>query len=107
VNKGRLGGAGLHNGALSSKTMWEMSNDYTKALSSKRGFLKAQVSLSYTTMLGEVERAISSKEAQLQGSLEQLHIPLVRFALLEFAVLFARTHSPWTVQWIWQVYFTQ
>lgn len=82
VNKGRLGGAGLHNGALSSKTMWEMSFEYSRAVSSKRGFMQAQVTFSYPKMLSEVERAVSTKEAQMREALAQLNIPIVRLMLI-------------------------
>jgi dihydrolipoamide dehydrogenase len=78
INKGRLGGAGLHNGALSSKTMWEMSTEYAKAMNSKRGFMHAEVTFSYPKMMAEVERAVSIKESQMEGALERLHVPLVR-----------------------------
>ena len=33
-----LGGAGLHNGALSSKTLWELSRDYRNAIRQDRGY---------------------------------------------------------------------
>ena len=39
VEKGRLGGAGLHAGALSSKTMWHLSNDFALAARTDRGFV--------------------------------------------------------------------
>ena len=31
VERDRIGGAGIHAGALSSKTMWHLSNDYANA----------------------------------------------------------------------------
>ena len=38
VERGQVGGAGIHAGALSSKTMWHLSNDFACAGKS-RGFL--------------------------------------------------------------------
>ena len=41
IERGSLGGAGIHNGALTSKTLWELSRDYSKALRRDRGFAAA------------------------------------------------------------------
>src|SRR5688500_11027892 len=38
VEQGRTGGAGIHSGALSSKTMWHLSNDYACASLTDRGY---------------------------------------------------------------------
>lgn len=38
VERDRIGGAGIHAGALSSKTMWHLSNDYALACRTDRGF---------------------------------------------------------------------
>lgn len=38
VEAARLGGAGIHQGALSSKTWWHLANDYARARSCDRGF---------------------------------------------------------------------
>ena len=36
VERGRVGGAGIHSGALSSKTMWHLSNDVFRALRTEK-----------------------------------------------------------------------
>ncbi len=38
VEKDRVGGAGIHCGALSSKTLWHLSNDYATAARTDRGY---------------------------------------------------------------------
>lgn len=43
VEKGRIGGTGISNGALSSKTMWELSRDYQNAIRKDRGFVAKSV----------------------------------------------------------------
>ncbi|RYE88213.1 MAG: FAD-dependent oxidoreductase, partial [Myxococcales bacterium] len=53
VERDRVGGAGIHAGALSSKTMWHLSNDYAMACRSDRGYQARDVELSY----GAVVRA--------------------------------------------------
>ena len=43
IEKGPIGGAGLHNGALSSKTLWELSKDYL------RGYIAENIEIDFTT----------------------------------------------------------
>ena len=69
VEKGALGGVGVHNGALSSKTLWELSRDYRKALVRDRGFVARDVELDYGAVIQCVEKAISEKVGQLPRQL--------------------------------------
>jgi len=75
IERGRLGGAGIHNGALTSKTLWELSRDYRKALRRDRGFVADRVSLDYQQVLRCVEDASAEKTAQLRRQLEVLAAP--------------------------------
>lgn len=75
IERGSLGGAGIHNGALTSKTLWELSRDYRKALRRDRGFAAENVSLDYQQVVHCVETAISEKTQQLQRQLEALSQP--------------------------------
>ncbi|MCP4868065.1 MAG: NAD(P)/FAD-dependent oxidoreductase [Proteobacteria bacterium] len=75
VDKGPLGGAGIHHGALSSKTLWELSKDYRKALHRDRGFVAESVSLDWGQVLHCVEQAVDEKVEQLQRQLDALSRP--------------------------------
>ena len=45
IERGPLGGVGLHNGALSSKTLWELSRDYRRTKQLDRGYVCNDVSV--------------------------------------------------------------
>ncbi|MBX3125087.1 MAG: NAD(P)/FAD-dependent oxidoreductase [Polyangiaceae bacterium] len=72
VERGRLGGAGLHDGALSSKTLWELSRDYRRALATDRGYRATNVELDYDAVCRCVSDAVASKTEQLQRQLDEL-----------------------------------
>lgn len=72
VEQGRLGGAGVHDGALSSKTLWELSRDYLRVLRADRGYRAQGVELDYKQIAGCVADACQEKEAQLEKQLSQL-----------------------------------
>ena len=77
VEKGPLGGAGIHNGALSSKTLWELSRDYQLALRRDRGFVAHRVEIDFAQVCHAVESAIAEKVGQLERQVEALERPLV------------------------------
>jgi dihydrolipoamide dehydrogenase len=76
VEKGPLGGAGVHNGALSSKTLWELSRDYRRALARDRGFVANDVVVDYGQVVHAVENAVSERTGQLERQLEALSEPM-------------------------------
>lgn len=76
VEKGPVGGAGVHNGALSSKTLWELSRDYRRALQRDRGFVAENVVVDYGQVVHAVESAISERTGQLERQLDALEEPL-------------------------------
>lgn len=69
-------GGGIHAGALSSKTMWEISEDFKVASSRRRGYV-ANVNLDYCSVRRAVSKAQEIKETQMVHQLEALGIPLV------------------------------
>ena len=75
VERGPLGGTGVHNGALSSKTLWELSCDYRAALRRDRGFVAERVEVDYGAVCRAVETAIAEKVGQLGHQLESLAQP--------------------------------
>lgn len=72
VEKGRIGGAGIHHGALSSKTMWHLANDYEIAHRVDRGYQAREVDVSYAEICRVVHAAVAEREALLERQLAQL-----------------------------------
>lgn len=75
IEKSDLGGAGVHNGALSSKTMWELSRDYRNATRRDRGFVANDLEVHYSAMAEAVESATQSKVSQMARQLRELSRP--------------------------------
>ena len=79
IERGRLGGAGIFNGALSSKTLWEMSELYKQTRHTGYGYTVRDCELSYSAVINEMHRAVASKHVQLREQVnhfqrkEQLH----------------------------------
>ena len=75
VEKGPIGGVGVHNGALSSKTLWELSRDYRNAIRRDRGFDASQVVVDYERVVHCVDIAAGEKVGQMTRQLEELSEP--------------------------------
>jgi len=75
VERDRVGGAGIHAGALSSKTMWHLSNDYAIASRTDRGYVAQQIDLSYAKVMESVRSAVSECRTLLTQQLEYLATP--------------------------------
>jgi len=75
VERGRLGGTGVHNGALSSKTLWELSCDYRCARRRDRGYVASDLQVHFDAVMQVVEEATGSKVAQMQRQLQALAEP--------------------------------
>lgn len=97
VEKNKVGGAGITNGALSSKTWWELSREasaFRKNL--KRYNIKAP-SISYDEIQSEVRKAVEERKSMLEEHMDQLrHSPYAN--LLEFRIGDARLHSQHEVE---------
>ena len=65
IEKGPLGGSGVHNGALSSKTLWELSRDYINACRRDRGYIAENVEIDFPHVVNCVQRAIGEKVSQI------------------------------------------
>lgn len=72
VERGELGGTGVHNGALSSKTLWEISRDYLNATCRNRGYIAENVRLDFSQINQCVRTAIMEKVGQLETQLNIL-----------------------------------
>ncbi len=75
IERRRLGGAGLHDGALSSKTLWELSRDYRRAGARDRGYRCESMTIDYSEVARCVEGAIRTKEGQMRQQVEALGEP--------------------------------
>ena len=85
VEAARLGGAGIHNGALSSKTLWHLAMDFVRARRDDRGYRGAGLTLEWDAVCAQVAAACDEAEAVLARELLHLgrsqgsgHVELVR-----------------------------
>lgn len=76
VERAHLGGAGVHNGALSSKTMWELSRDYLNATRRDRGYTAKDVRVDFAAVRKAVLESTESKVRHMQRQLRDLSQPL-------------------------------
>ena len=70
VESAHIGGAGITNGALSSKTMWELSSDYAIAKKRDRGYYAGGLRVDYCHMMKAVREAVHEKQYQLLSQIE-------------------------------------
>ena len=70
IEAGEIGGALLMNGALSSKTMWELSQDYAVAASIDRGFRASALNVDYQKVRKTVIKAAKIKQLQMLSQIE-------------------------------------
>ena len=76
VERGEVGGAGIHAGALSSKTMWHLSNDYSCAARSDRGYhAVGGLQVSYPNVIESVRTAVAERRSLLDRQLACLATP--------------------------------
>ncbi len=70
IEKQKVGGAGVFNGALSSKTMWELSQNYRKMISSDYGYFVYEASLDFASIVHEVKKAENFRYRQFKSQLD-------------------------------------
>src|SRR5262245_14893649 len=78
IEKDRVGGTGIHEGALSSKTMWHLSNDYAAACRTDRGFRATSIEVSYHEVMASVRAAVRERRELLERQLDRLATPSPR-----------------------------
>ena len=99
VERDRVGGAGIHSGALSSKTMWHLSNDYSIAKQTDRGYRSpGGVEASYTSVIECVRLAVAERRALLDQQLEGLSRPSRRGGVVTLMRGEARFVGPHSVE---------
>ncbi len=70
VEKNRLGGAGIYEGALSSKTLWEIAKDVSHLHITDRGYRVHGYDLDYQAIIRTVHEAEAERNAQMRLQLD-------------------------------------
>lgn len=70
IEKQHLGGAGILNGVLTSKTMYELSMDYSVAARIDRGYRASALSVDYGKVRKTVLEAAREKQYQMRSQIE-------------------------------------
>ncbi|MCX5741572.1 MAG: NAD(P)/FAD-dependent oxidoreductase [Proteobacteria bacterium] len=76
IDGGPLGGAGIIDGALSSKTLWHLAGDFARARRSDRGYDGSALVASWPAVRAEVEAACGQATSLLERQLAAL--PLIQ-----------------------------
>jgi len=93
VEKEKVGGAGVTNGALSSKTWWEMSREARIVQKYLKRFNVKAPQINFQDLKSEVERAVEERKGMLDEHMELLQKS--NFAnLLEFKYGYAKLIGP-------------
>ncbi|HVH45543.1 MAG TPA: NAD(P)/FAD-dependent oxidoreductase [Labilithrix sp.] len=99
VERDRVGGAGIHAGALSSKTMWHLSNDFSIAKLTERGYrAPGGVEVTYPSVTECVRLAVAERRAILDRQLEGLSKPSANGGVVTLLRGEARFTSPHTLE---------
>ncbi len=75
IEAGRPGGAGVADGALSSKTLWHLAMDYVRARRADRGWQGAELALEWSEITAQVRAACTEAWEQAERLLEHLARP--------------------------------
>ena len=70
IEGGNIGGAGILHGAMTSKTLWELSKDYATASAVDRGYRSANLSVDYEMVRDTVVLAAKEKQYQILSQIE-------------------------------------
>lgn len=72
VERSRVGGAGITNGALSSKTWWELSREASAFRKSLKRYNIPVPSINYAEIQAEVKRAVAERKSLLEEQMSKL-----------------------------------
>lgn len=72
IEKQFLGGAAIYNGALSSKTLWELSRDVKRLRINNRGYTVKEYTVNYREIIEEVDKAVEERQYQLLQQVVEL-----------------------------------
>lgn len=72
IEKDKLGGAGLYNGALSSKTFWELSKDIESARSRVKRYMNSSFDVQFKDVVFDVKEALGNRKNILESHITRL-----------------------------------
>lgn len=72
IERNRVGGAGITNGALSSKTWWELSREASAFRKSLKRYNIPVPSIHYSEIQAEVKRAVAERKSLLEEQMTKL-----------------------------------
>ncbi len=84
LETGSIGGSWIFNGALTSKTMWELSRDYSIAAKVDRGYRSGSLTVDYNEVRNTIIQAAKEKQYQLLSQIESLSKPAADGGALTF-----------------------
>ncbi len=70
IETGEIGGAGIMNGALVSKTLWELSSDYAIASKVNRGYRASALNVNFQEVRKTVIQAAKERQYQILSQIE-------------------------------------
>ncbi|MBX2916233.1 MAG: NAD(P)/FAD-dependent oxidoreductase [Cyclobacteriaceae bacterium] len=73
IEKNRVGGAGVTNGALSSKTWWELSREAAAFRKNLRRYNIEEPSISFKEIQNEVRKAVAERKSLLEEHMHELN----------------------------------
>jgi dihydrolipoamide dehydrogenase len=83
IEKEKVGGAGVTNGALSSKTWWELSREAASFRKNLKRFNLQEPSINYKEIQAEVRKAVDERKSMLEDHMLQMqgtrHASLLSF----------------------------
>ena len=90
IEAAHLGGIGIMNGALTSKTMWELSADYAVAAAIDRGYRASGLQVDYNQVKKTVITAAKTKQYQMLSQIETFTNPGNGYGSISYKEGFAR-----------------
>lgn len=97
VEGAHLGGAGIMNGALTSKTMYELSMDYAVAARTDRGFRAGSLSVDFGMVIKTVIDAAKEKQYQMLSQIETFSTGRSKRGSLSYVKGWAKFLDPHTI----------
>jgi dihydrolipoamide dehydrogenase len=97
IEGSHLGGAGIMNGALTSKTMYELSMDYAVAARTDRGYRSGSLSVDFAQVIKTVIHAAKEKQYQMLSQIETFSESKSKKGTLTLVKGWAKFIDPYTV----------
>lgn len=76
IEKKQLGGAGIHHGALWSKTWWELSREAFSLRKQENAFNLGTLQFNYKKLQSEVRKAVTERMEQLEHHMRNINVSM-------------------------------